>query len=82
MTVTPRMRAMFDIEDDLILVEASAGVMHLAYSQLEAEGKGGYCLARSLFFTARSVEAACDRIRAALDDETPTPRIAYGRAEL
>ena len=64
-------RALIEIESDLNVVHASAGVLHLAFAELEGRGKGETALAQSLWFTAINIEAACDRIRETLGDEEP-----------
>lgn len=69
--VTERKRAFFDIEDDLGVLHASAGVLHLAFAELEGRGKGGSALGQSIWFTAANIEAAVARIHAILGDEEP-----------
>ena len=69
--VTERKRALFAIEDDLNVLHASAGVLHLAFSELEGRGEDGMALAQSLWFTATNIEAAIDRIHKTLDDAEP-----------
>ena len=59
------------IEDDMCVLSSSAGVLHLAFADFEARGKGKCALAQSLYFTARSIEAACQRIEATLYGEAP-----------
>ena len=76
-------RAYMKIEDDMIVLAASASVLHLAFAELEAQEKGCTALAQSLWFTAKSIEAACDRIEATLYGEiaSKTPPCAIGRKE-
>jgi hypothetical protein len=52
-----------EIEDDILLLEASAGVLHLAFRSLDNSGKGHSALAQTIWLAAKTIEDACQRIR-------------------
>ena len=53
------------IEDDLLLVESAANVLHMLYVNLERR-EGSRALADSVWFTARGIEGAVARIKSRL----------------
>jgi hypothetical protein len=55
-------QAYIAIEDELAEINAAAGVLHLAFHDLTADGKDHSALAQTLYFTARSIEAIVKRI--------------------
>ena len=59
-------RAYMAIEEDVCTVRAAAGVLHLAFEDLDEGGRGKSALAQSLWLTAIGIEAACQRIADAL----------------
>ncbi len=69
--MSARKRALFAIEDDLNVVQAPAGVLHLAFAELVGREEDGSAMAQSLWFAAVNIEAACQRIRATLDLAEP-----------
>jgi hypothetical protein len=69
MTSSDFNRAYMAIEDDVCTVRAAAGVLHLAFKDLDDGGSGKSALAQSLWFTAIGIEAACQRIADALGAE-------------
>ena len=75
-------RAYMTIEDELAEINAAAGVLHLAFHDLTADGNDHSALAQSLFFTARSIEAIVKRIDAKLwGDGKPAEPCACQREE-
>jgi hypothetical protein len=66
MTSSDFKRAYMAIEDDVCTVRAAAGVLHLAFKNLDEGGRGNSALAQSLWFAATGIESACQRIADAL----------------
>jgi hypothetical protein len=53
------------IEEDLLLVECAAGVLHMLYVNLQSRD-GSHALADSIWFAAKGIEGAVERIRSRL----------------
>jgi len=53
------------IEEDLLLVESAAGVLHMLYVNLQSRD-GSRALAESVWFAAKGIEGAVERIKATL----------------
>jgi hypothetical protein len=66
------------IEDDLLLVESAANVLHMLYVNLERRD-GSRALADSVWFTARGIEGAVARIKSRLRQRPCSGTAASGQ---
>jgi hypothetical protein len=74
--IDPFKLAYIKIEDDLVVLEAAASVLHLAFGFMIERGEDKTALAQSIWFTAKGLEAAVERIQMALGEEPTEPEPA------
>jgi hypothetical protein len=85
MPVTDTRKAYLAVEPELVALRGAAAVLDLAFAELEASKEGHTTVAQSLVFTARSIEAALDRVEEKLcpdvDDDSHASTSIETKAE-